>query len=50
LCVRTVCTSWYLERLRPERRLESRMAPPPMRNRQLDTSMERSFPRYQLRP
>ncbi|KAM3212159.1 hypothetical protein ACQJBY_065318 [Aegilops geniculata] len=49
LWVRTVCTSSYLDRRRSERRLESRIAAPPIRNRQLDTSMDRSFPKYQLR-
>ncbi|CAM0910141.1 unnamed protein product [Alopecurus aequalis] len=49
LCVRTVCTSSYLDRRPSERLLESRIAAPPIRNRQLDTSIERSFPKYQLR-
>uniref|UniRef100_A0A0A9F9A5 Uncharacterized protein n=1 Tax=Arundo donax TaxID=35708 RepID=A0A0A9F9A5_ARUDO len=48
LCVRTVCTSSYLARRRSARRLESSTAAPPIRNRQLDTSFDRSLPEYQL--
>nr|ACR34717.1 unknown [Zea mays] len=48
LCVRTVCTSSYLDLRLSDRLFESRMAAPPIRNRQFDTSMDRLFPKYQF--
>nr|GMD65539.1 predicted protein [Ipomoea batatas] len=41
--------SWYFERRRSEERLERRMAAPPIRKMQLDTSIDRLLPKYQLR-
>lgn len=38
----------HFARRRSERLLESSMAAPPTRNRQLGISMERSFPKYQF--
>ena len=44
LWVRTTWTKRYLERRRSERRLERRIAAPPIRKRQLGRSIARSFP------
>nr|GMD70012.1 predicted protein [Ipomoea batatas]GMD72018.1 predicted protein [Ipomoea batatas] len=41
--------SWYFERRRSEERLERRMAAPPIRKMQLDTSIDRLLPKYQFR-
>ncbi|PKI46075.1 hypothetical protein CRG98_033530 [Punica granatum] len=40
--------NWYLDLRRSEARLDKRMAAPPIRNRQLETSIDRSFPKYQF--
>ncbi|BAS77557.1 Os02g0205700 [Oryza sativa Japonica Group] len=48
LCVRTVCTSSYLDRRLSDHLFDSRIAAPPIRKRQLDTSIDRSLPEYQL--
>uniref|UniRef100_A0A0A9CSP4 Uncharacterized protein n=1 Tax=Arundo donax TaxID=35708 RepID=A0A0A9CSP4_ARUDO len=49
LCVRTVWSSRYLARPASARLLDSNAAAPPMRKMQLESSIERSLPKYQLR-
>nr|GMC46531.1 hypothetical protein Iba_chr01aCG3060 [Ipomoea batatas] len=50
LWVLTVWTNWYLDRLRSDLLFESKMAAPPIRNKQFGSSIDFSFPKYQFNP